>query len=300
MEKINKSETKHSPVNCPERPEVAREAFAQLSRGMANLGFSTCKLPEVKIVFSESTDKDRPLLGQVQVKGDKVFIVYDKSFATQDGEKELTSALRSRGNDYPGMSHTLSHELSHIAMWSVTGMERQPVIRLLDEGWATLVPIAGVEEKFDIKNLAEQVKGRVVQGLQEEPDVYRRCLDLSDPVTENEGGLNEAEYNVGAALLLWAARGKGPSTIAELLRKSPQATVHNDEQMEPAHLDPAMHSLSAEHSSLVQRAGQMDKSALAQEARSWEAKQFQAALLEVTGYATIQEAQNAFQEWLGV
>lgn len=298
METMIQPETERLSFDCPERPEVAREAFAQLKCGMENLGFSSWELPDVSIVFQDSAENNELLLGRVRVKGDNVCIVYDKSFATQDGEHRLTSALLARGIEYPGMIQTLAHELSHIAMWSVTGMDRQPAIRLLDEGWATLIAKSGSEERFDIKKLAGQVKGRIMRGLQEEPDIYRRCLDLSNPVADPEGGLNEAEYNVGAALLLWIARGKGPKAMIDLLRKSPQAAKHNDERMEPAELDSAVHALTDEHAFLVQRANKIDGTALAGEARKWEVKQFHVALLEISNYSTVQDAQKAFEEWL--
>ncbi|KKW44838.1 MAG: hypothetical protein UY95_C0015G0010 [Parcubacteria group bacterium GW2011_GWA2_56_7] len=124
-------------IECPERQEVADRAIFELKTAFQTLGIENWKLPEIKIQFIES--KDEAVLGRVEVHNGSIEITYDQRFSSPESEATLVKELRQSGKDYPGMQQTLKHELAHVAMWSVTGLQRQPATRLVDEGWASLL-----------------------------------------------------------------------------------------------------------------------------------------------------------------
>jgi len=181
-------------IECTERQEVADRAIFELKTAFQTLGIENWKLPEIKIKFVES--EGEAVLGRVEIHDGCVEITYDQRFSSPELETTLVEELRQSGKDYPGMQQTLKHELAHVAMWSVTGLQRQPATRIVDEGWASLL------ENTSENLPTEQSRSAVKQGLSEEPDHFNRCLDFSKPVTFEEN-LNAAEYKTGQALLLW-------------------------------------------------------------------------------------------------
>jgi len=288
--------TKEAEIKCPERQEVVDLSMSELVAAFKTLGIDHWKLPEVAIKFVESYDADA-VLGHVEIHTDGIDVVFDQRFADPETEAVLVKTLHASGKDYPGMQKTLKHELAHIAMWSITGMERQPATRLLDEGWASLL------ENTNQELPTKQTKASVREGLLNEPEQYRRCLDFGKPVTFEEE-LNAAEYKVGQALLLWIAEQYGKDKMIELIKKSPsperQSAHSQDSDVNPAVLDQSVHATFTEYTQLVDNAtqGRITVEEASQQAKKWESKQFQIALLEVTGLQNIGQVQERFLHWV--
>ncbi|MCX6786108.1 MAG: hypothetical protein NTZ18_04665 [Candidatus Komeilibacteria bacterium] len=244
-------------IECLERPDVVSQAIFELKQSFAALGIDKWKLPAVKIKFLET--QGEAVLGRVgKVTANEVEIEYDKQFSSIELEGLLIEGLKNSGVNYPGMKQTLKHELAHIAMWSVTGLERQPATRLLDEGWASLVEHGN--EVASVNN----VKSVVKNGFQNEPEFFNRCLDFSKPITFEEN-LNSAEYSTGQALLTFIKEKFGTEKMVELIQKSPATERRSDltdGQFEPA------------------------------------SNQFSTALLEVTGFQNVDEVRSEFLKWL--
>lgn len=278
-------------IECPERQEVADRAIFELKTAFQTLGIENWKLPEIKIKFVES--KDEAELGRVEVNNDSVEIIYDQRFSSPESEATLVEELQQSDKDYPGMQQTLKHELAHVAMWSVTGLQRQPATRLIDEGWASLLENTG--ESLP----TEQSKLAVRQGLSEESDVFNRCLDFSKPVT-NEENLNAAEYKTGQALLLWIQEKFGKAKMIELIQKSPEKSRRNDDSEIPdtGGIDPDLHTLNDEYSAIVANIDNAPFEEVVKKATVWEGKQFEVALLEVTGFQNIEEVRQEFLKWV--
>jgi len=277
-------------IECPERQELVDQAIFELKQSLANLGIDNWKLPAIKIKFLQ---EDEAVLGRVgKVTSEEVEIEYDNKFSSNQHEQELIKELKLKGIDYPGMKETLKHELAHVAMWSVTGLDRQPSTRLLDEGWACLagdsqdgLPIA--KTKLAVKN-----------GFRNEPESFNRCLDFNRPVTFEEN-LNAAEYSTGQALLLWIMQKFGKDKMVELIQKSP-STERRSETFEPAALDEKLHKFAPEYFKLLKElgAGEISREDAEKQAKQWEGKQFSTALLEVTGFQNLDEVRQEFLKWL--
>jgi hypothetical protein len=282
-------------IECPERQEVVDRAIFELKIAFQTLGIESWKLPEIKIKFVES--ENEAVLGQVEVHDGSVEIAYDQRFSSPESEATLVEKLRQAGKDYPGMQQTLKHELAHVAMWSVTGLQRQPATRLIDEGWASLLENTG--ESLP----TEQSKLAVRQGLSEEPDLFNRCLDFSKPVTFEEN-LNAAEYKTGQALLLWVQEKFGKAKMIELIQKSPSPERRNDDltegEFEPASISTDKHINAPEYFELFKQAslGDITPEDAMKRAKEWEGKQFESALLEVTGFQNLEEVRQEFLKWV--
>ena len=282
-------------IECPERQEVVDQAIFELRTAFQTLGIESWKLPNIKIKFIES--EGEAVLGRVEVHDGSVEITYDKRFSSPESEATLVEKLQQSGKDYPGMQQTLKHELAHVAMWSVTGLQRQPATRLVDEGWASL--LENTEESLP----TEQSKLAVKQGLSEEADLFNRCLDFSKPVTFEEN-LNAAEYKTGQALLLWVREKFGKAKMIELIQKSPSLERRNDDlaegEFEPASVDKTIHTTAPEYFKLLKDAklGNITEAEAIIRAKAWEGGQFEAALLEVTGFQNLDEMKQEFLKWI--
>lgn len=282
-------------IECPERQDVADRAIFELKTAFQTLGIENWKLPEIKIKFVKS--EDEAVLGRVEVHDGSVEITYDQRFSSPESEATLVKELQKSGKDYPGMQQTLKHELAHVAMWSVTGLQRQPATKLVDEGWASLLENTG--ESLP----TEQSKSAIKQGLSEEPDVFNRCLDFSKPVTFEEN-LNAAEYKTGQALLLWVYEKFGKAKMIELIQKSPSPERRNDDlaegEFDTAAIDDEIHTTAPEYFELFEKAklGNITAEEAGKRAKEWEGKQFESALLEVTGFQNLEEVRQEFLKWI--
>ncbi|PIR94681.1 hypothetical protein COT97_00270 [Candidatus Falkowbacteria bacterium CG10_big_fil_rev_8_21_14_0_10_39_11] len=284
-------------IECPERQEVMDRAVFELKKSFQTLGIEDWALPEIKVKFVEATGA--PILGNVEVHSDGVEIIFDQRFSSMEDEKNLVDELHLEGMDYPGMQQTLKHELAHVAMWSVTGLQRQPATRLLDEGWASLL------ENTDDGLPTKESAGAVKEGLLEEADLYNRCLDFSKPVTFEED-LNAAEYKVGQALLLWIKEVFGTGEMIKLIKASPSPERRNDDltpgDFEPAVIDNELHSTAPEYLKLIAdvKLGRIPGNEAINKSKEWEGKQFQQALLEASGYQNIDEVRAEFLKWVQI
>lgn len=282
-------------IECPERQEAVDRAIFELKTAFQTLGIENWKLPEIKIKFVESVGE--AVLGRVEVHDGSIEITYDQRFSSPKSEATLVEELHQAGKDYPGMQQTLKHELAHVAMWSVTGLQRQPATRLVDEGWASLLENTG--ESLP----TEQSKSAVRQGLTEEPDLFNRCLDFSKTVTFEEN-LNAAEYKTGQALLLWAHEKFGKAKMIELIQKSPSLSRNNGDlpqgEFEPASIDRNLHTTAPEYFKLFKdvKFGNITTEEAVKQAKEWEGRQFESALLEVTGFQNIDEVRQEFLKWI--
>lgn len=284
-------------VECPERQKTVDQAIFELNIAFKTLGIDRWKLPEVKIRFVES--KNELSLGRTKVHNDSVELVFDKKFSTPESEIISVKELRDAGSDYPGFKDALKHELGHIAMWDITGLDRQPATRLIDEGWASLL------EHTDTKVPVASSKSAVTQGLKEEPDKYNRCFDFSKPITYEEN-LNGAESVTGRALLLWVFETYGKDKMIELIKKSPSPEKRNDDlsdgETEKADIRPELHDLSQTYNAIWRQnqEGKLKPDEFLEKMTKLEARQFQVALMDITGINNIDEIEEEFKKWLGI
>ncbi|MDF1496466.1 MAG: hypothetical protein P1P90_00210 [Patescibacteria group bacterium] len=292
---------------CPMRMDVAERAVFELAESLRILGIGGWTLPNIKEKFVESSD-DKLELGRIgMVTVPEAEIIFDEKFKTKESQKEFEEVLDEQGWEYPGMERVYKHELAHLALWSVTKLPQQPVVRLLDEGWATLIEYLGTKEATNVAELSRRLRIKV-KGLNEEmPDVYERCLDLEHPVSERvKEDLQGAEYFVGAALLLWIYEVKGLEAMIDLLRKSPSTSrrTSTDRVKIFSALDPKVHAgFAAYQKGIVEplRRGELTEEEairISEFARKWEAAQFRSALLEVTNFESVAKIREEFEEWL--
>jgi hypothetical protein len=291
-------------VICPERPEAADGALKDLETTFAMLGIQNWKLPTVNIKFTEVNNIPP---ARTAVYDETVEVVFNQKCATPEGERELISEL-GKNVDFPGVQQTLKHELAHIAMWSVTGLSRQPAIRLVDEGWASMIENLGSSKSPDLDSLTRETKANITRGLKEENTIYKRCLDLSKPISQLDGKeeldtLNNAEYEVGKALLLWIRERFGNEKMLEFISKSPQSSRRNDKEgatLESAAIDFGMHSGAKEYDILFEKVtkGEIQGAKVEKAAREWERSQFQRALLETTGMDNTKKVEADFMKWI--
>lgn len=290
---LDKSEN----IECPERPEVVKQAFFELQQSLVALGIDKWSLPNIKIKFLETQGKE--VLGRVgKVTENEVEIEYDKQFSSKETECLLIEKLKNsdRKIEYPGMVQTLKHELAHVAMWSITGLERQPATKLLDEGWASLVENANDAESEN------KVKLIVKNGLQNESEFFNRCLDFNKPILDEEN-LNSAEYSTGRALLIFIKEKFGKDKMIELIQKSPAIERRNNlpsGKFEQAMLNEEIHKTAPEYFNILSelRDGTIDQSDAIKQAIEWEGNQFSTALLDVTEFQNLDELRLEFLNWL--
>lgn len=295
----NELELQQSPENevkiiCPERQEVVDRAILELKIAFQTLGIDNWKLPEIKVKFMESNEA---ILGRVEMHDGSVEILFDQKFSSPESEAELVQELHQSGKDYPGMQQTLKHELAHVAMWSVTGLQRQPATRLFDEGWASLLENTRESLPYEKSKLA------VSQGLSSEPDSYNRCLDFLKPVSFEEN-LNAAEYVTGQALLLWVYEKFGKTKMIELIQKSPFSEQRYDDTTEgefnSAVIMDGIHTTAPEYFKILHefKFGNISLQEAQKRAKEWEGKQLEVALIEVTGLQNIEEIRREFLRWI--
>lgn len=286
---------------------MAERAVFDLAESLRILGVGGWTLPNIKEKFVESGD-DKLELGRVgTVTVIEAEIVFDEKFKTKESQKEFEEVLAYQGWEYPGMERVYKHELAHLVLWSVTKLPQQPVVRLLDEGWATLIEYLGTKEATNVAKLIEFIKFKVQSIKSDDRDVYERCLDLEHPVSERvKEDLQGAEYFVGAALLLWIYEVKGLEAMIDLLRKSPSTSrrTSTDRVKIFSALDPKLHvGFSSYQKGIVEplRRGELtneEAHKISEFARKWEAAQFRSALLEVTNLESIAKVREEFEEWL--
>ncbi len=282
-------------IECPERQEVADKAISELITAFKSLGIDNFKLPKIKIKFVESENIEYPVLGRVgEVHQDgSVAIFYDKRFSNKESAEEIIKEVREKQGDYPSMEQTLKHELAHVAMWSITGLDRQPATRLIDEGFASLI------ENTASQIPIQQTKNEVIEGLKNEPKYYERCLDFSNPIDGEKESLNEAEYVMGRAILLWIRELKGNDKMIELIIKSPEKTRRNDDEApDVGGKDPILHKLNDEYSSIIANVKERPFEETVRLLTIWEGKQFEAALLEISGFQSLEQLKKEFLKWI--
>jgi predicted SprT family Zn-dependent metalloprotease len=287
--------------------DVAERAVFELAESLRILGVGGWTLPNIKEKFVESSD-DKLELGRVgTVTVIEAEIVFDEKFKTKELQKEFEEVLSYQGWEYPGMERVYKHELAHLVLWSVTKLPQQPVVRLLDEGWATLVEYLGTKEATNVAELIEFIKFKVQNIKSMDLSLYERCLDLEHPVSERvKEDLQGAEYFVGAALLLWVYEVKGLEAMIDLLRKSPSTSrrTSSDRVKIFSALDPKVHAgFAAYQKGIVEplRRGELTEEGairISEFARKWEAAQFRSALLEVTNFESVAIIREEFEKWL--
>lgn len=281
-------------IECPERQETINEALRKLEWAFKTLEINNWQLPKIKIEFTPEPTEP-PSLGRVEVLGDEIIILFDQRFSTTETETELVKSLQESGRDYPGMEQTLKHELAHIAMWSITGLEKQPATRLIDEGWARMV-----EDTSDLLPTTE-AKASIRRGLKEETVLYERCLDFQNPIIHGELKLNNAEYETGKALLLWVHEKFGKDKMLELIRKSPSQESRNDNsEFTQAKINSDLHTTTPEYATimLAYNLKDADYEETKMKLRGWEGKQFATALLEVTKLKNLEDVKQEFLNWI--
>ncbi|MBU2566999.1 hypothetical protein KKG46_05600 [Patescibacteria group bacterium] len=307
MENIANQERKEFKLFCPERMDVAEKAVYDLAQSLAILGVRGWTLPNIKEKFVESDEAELELGKTGIVTEIDAEVVFDERFRAKEIQEEYERELRSRGIDYPGMEQVFKHELAHLAMWSVTGLRHQAAIRLIDEGWAAMVERLGTEETPSLIELIKTIKAEILSLKEEQSDIYDRCMDLEHPVSHlKKEELKSAEYIVGAALLLWIREAKGQDAMIDLMRKSPSTSRRTSTKAAkvPADLKPGLHAgyqLYQKGVVDVLRKGSLSAEEMRQVsefAHKWEAAQFRAALLEVTGFSSVSEAEGEFEKWL--
>jgi hypothetical protein len=301
MQENNKIREK---INTTERQETVDTTIEELKTSLETLGIEDWDIPTTKIKFVEQkkdeSKKESLLLGHVEVyptKPQTVHLVFDERFSTPEKEKPYVESLHKRDLDYVGMQQALKHEFAHIAMWSVTGQDRQAATRTIDEGWANLVQ--ATTDTLPIK----ETKKTVREGLSEKPETFGRCLDFGRPVSFEEN-LNAAEGKTGKALLLWVHQECGGDKMVELIKKSPEFQRRNDElpenKFEPALIDKELHKIAPKYISLMEeiKLGKVNQEDAYKKFRELEGQQFEYALIETTNSENIEQVRKKFLEWI--
>lgn len=177
-------------------------------------------------------------------------------------------------------------------MWSATKQERQPAIRLLDEGWARLVENASRSDIQSIESLTQEVKTSVLQGLKEDGQNYQRALDFNNPSSQhNYKDINKAESEAGQALLLWIKeRHGGNETVINLLKNSPNPLLRNNNNNEDA--------LEFNANFTTNSTKGKSKRNTKKELIKWEQQQFQKALKSATNLPSLSRVSEEFNKWL--
>ena len=306
-ENIVNQERREFKLFCPERMDVAEKAVYDLAQSLALLGVRGWTLPNIKERFV-SSERGELEIGKVgRVTDLDVEIVFDEKFRTKEGQQEYERELRLGGIDYPGMEQVFKHELAHVAMWSVTGLKHQAAIRLVDEGWATIVEKLATTEASTVDELVKFIRSEVKMMKNDNSELYLRCLDLEHPVSNlKKEKLDNAEYIVGAALLLWLRETKGEEAMIDLIRKSPSTSrrTSTNTAKVPSDLKPDLHvGYQSYQKGIVSvlRKGSLSAQEMrevSEFAYKWEAAQFRAALLDLTGLDSVLEVRERFEKWL--
>ncbi len=288
-------------ITC-ERSDLAARAIASLYRALDRLGVHEWHLPKVNVVFQPAETMHG--LAQVDVKSTGIDVVFDDRFRTAENEHAYLRELHEAGISFPGVEQTLVHELGHVALWSITGMDRQPATRLVDEGWASLLEHAGKEKNTDMSLLTQETKEDVRRGLAVEHVAYERCFDLRRVVTHEEG-LNAAEYAVGRALLLWIREVYGQEALLDFMRRSISCSRRNadrerDGGFEEAVVDWSVHGreAAASYAKLIASSPELQPEELQRKALQWEGGQLERALMRATGLQSAEEVKTAFRKWI--
>ena len=287
-------------VRCPERPEIAQRVSWRLSLALAKLGIPAEKFPDISVVFEPSDGAINR--GRTRVHGDgSVEVVFDERLATSEGESLLNPEL---GPEFPGFEQVLMHEVGHMALWSVTGMPRQPATRLLDEGWARLIEETGMADG-GLVDISRQAKRKVREGLSAHDMNVERCIDFARAITQGESAsLNAAEYDVGEAFLLWVRERWGNEGMVLLLRGATASVRRNDDLPEgvfdPVVIDHQFHGEEGArtYAHLQEVASRLPVSQLVLRATEWESSQFVRMLLSTTKLASIKEVREEFLRWV--
>lgn len=287
MEQQPKLSQEKSPASVH---HYAAQAQQELIHAKDLLDIQGVELPrQVKVSMTDDSE-----LAKVSVHGEKPDINLNREFFSQTKLSEDEKAERVK---------MVKHEFAHIAMWSVTGMDRQPATRLLDEGWAELVAHLGSKATPDIDAVAKRAKSEIQEIKRDNPKAYEKCLDFNRGLRD-EDQLNAAEYEIGQALLLYVREQHGQEKMIELLKKAPGAARRNndlpDDAPEPALVSADLHSEAASYRQLLEAAqsGQLKGEELDEAARNWEGKQLQAAMREVTGIEDVVKIKEEFEKWL--
>ena len=268
-------------IKCEERPELVGIVTKGLEKAYKILG-----IPEPKLVPTEIVFREVPSLGQVDVLPTGIQIVCDPIFKTENPE-------------YPKVEVILTHEFGHIGLWGITGQERQPVTRLFDEGWASVVEDAAGDDVESIEQLEQKTKGEVRNGIVNHPEAYERCLEIDKPVTQEERPKYAEESTVGGAFLLWVRSKHGNQAMIELLKNTPWVAKRNDEKFESINLKEDWEH-NDEYKELVKKVetGEIKPDDFPQAAYDWERKQLSWAILKTTGMKDMNEVKGEFRRWV--
>ncbi len=308
FDKPLRKERREFKLICPERMDVAERAVFNLAESLRILGISGWTLPNIKEKFVESSEGKLELGRTGVVNEIEAEIVFDTKFRKKESQRNFEVEMGLRDFDYQGMEQVFKHELAHLVMWSVTKLPHQQAVRLIDEGWATLVEHLGTDEARTITELTSLIKFKVQSIKRENPENYQRCLDLEHPVSERvKEDLETAEYYVGAGLLLWVLENQGRVAMIDLIRKTPSTSrrTSTDQIKIFSALNPNVHKgYSSYQKGIVDplRRGNLsaeDLQKIGEIAIEWEAEQFRSALLEVTEMKSIEDIRETFMAWLG-
>jgi len=286
---VSEQSPKELEINSPEKEGfIESETLEEFSNGFELLGIENWQPPNVSIKFIEPEKTIG--LSYTEVKEDEINIIYDKRFITENEDDDNSLLSQLKQTDFPGVQQVFKHELAHVTMWSVTGQERQPAIRLLDEGWASLIEHASVKDINSVEELIEKAKQDVLEGLGDDEENYNKCLDFNDPPSQyKDENLNAAEYTTGRAVLLWIRENYGGNeSMIELLKNSSEANKRNDKHKQ----DEFNEQFPKE---TIVNLTKKEKKA---EKIQWEQEQFKKAILEVTKLSDISEVELEFRKWL--
>ncbi|MFZ2975030.1 MAG: hypothetical protein WA055_00170 [Candidatus Moraniibacteriota bacterium] len=286
-------------IECPERQVDVNSAVTELGKAFKTLGIENWKLPELRIIFLDAEELKqmhggKEVLACTKVDENSTKILVDKRLSSLELEQKYINGLMQEDNDFI-FTRILKHEMAHIVMWSVTGMEKQPATRLLDEGWASLVE--DTKEKIPV----EQIKAGANQILLNNPDLFNRCIDFENSVTFGED-LNSAEHNIGKAFLLWIIQEKGgKDKMIDLFRKSPATARRNDKGIfKRTLLNEDIHRTAKEYNGIASKYenNQLTNAEAEKLGKEWEGKQFAVAILEITKSDNLDEVRQDFINWL--
>lgn len=290
------------------RMDVAEQAVFSLAESLRLLGISGWHLPDIREKFIELQDNQTLELGRLgKITETEAEIIFDARFKNQESQMLFEEELRLYGIDFNGMASSFKRQLAHLVMWSVTGLRHQPAVRLIDQGWATLIEHLGTENISSISKLIQFIKIKLLSIKNNRPDHYHRCLDLYHPVSERiKEDLQDDEGFIGAGLLLWIYESQGLEAMIDLIRKSPSTSrrTSTDYMKIPADLRPLIHTGYTSYQQNVVaplRRGNLsyaEAQTISDFARRWEAEQFQSAITEITQIPDVQVIINEFEKWI--
>ncbi len=288
--------------------DVAEQAVLSLAESLRLLGISGWHLLNIREKFLETKDNQTFELGRLgKVTETEAEIIFDARFKNLESQMLFEEELRLYGINFNGMINSFKRQLAHIVIWSITGLRHQPAIRLIDQGWATLIEYLGTENNTSPIKLIQSIKIKLLAIKQNLPDYYQRCLDLKHPVSDRvKENLLDVESFMGAGLLLWIYETKNLEAMIDLIRKSPSTSrrTSTDYMKIPADLRPLIHTgYTSYQENIVTflRRGNLtyeEAQAISNFARHWEAEQFQSALTTITQISDIQIIIDKFKKWI--